>query len=190
MSQEELTKQAKAKKNRQFRRIWIPVIRKSLGTIADIGGDWFFYSRVRTYDVVAQSVVRASLIFSIVSTVLGGFTAIAFFMHRSKSCTSMHNVHKHRFETFVNYLLASEIFIEDIPQFILSYVIFNSRFGMTPEAVFNATTTAFNFMLKTLDILTPLDEEEFGLVEIVVDEEEGTTNEKTALLRPLEESKN
>jgi hypothetical protein len=161
MANQELSSaEVKAKENRQFRRIWIPIIRNAVSSIADIAGDWFFYSKVRTYDAVAPSVVHAILVFSIISSVIGLFSVVAFFMHRSKSCTSIHNVHKDRFEAFVKILLASEIIIEDIPQFILTFVVLNSRFGLSPEAVFNITTSSFNFIFSLLDILSPLDEEE------------------------------
>jgi hypothetical protein len=165
MAEQELSlAEAKAKENRQFRRYWIPIVRSAIATIADIGGDWFFYSRVKTYDAVAPSVVHALLAFAIISSVLGLVTVINFLMHHLESCKNMHNVHKDRFEAFMKILLASEIIIEDIPQFILTFIVFDSRFGLTPEAVFNITTSSFNFVFNILHMLTPKDEEEYEKV--------------------------
>ena len=61
----------------------------------------------------------------------------------------------------INFLLGFEMFIEDIPQFALTTMVLYDRRGgeWSPVAIFNVTTSAFNFTFNILDILMPLDEE-------------------------------
>ncbi len=65
--------------------------------------------------------------------------------------------------TWARTLLGLEMFIEDIPQLVLTVMVLNAKAGgnWTPVSVFNATTSAFNFTFNLLDCLMPLDEEHF-----------------------------
>jgi hypothetical protein len=62
---------------------------------------------------------------------------------------------------WVKGLLGLEMFLEDIPQLILTILVLKAKNGgaWSPVAVFNATTSAFNFAFNILDMLMPLEEE-------------------------------
>ena len=154
-------KKLRAKRFRKILRTWPPVIKNILSSLVDVVGDWAFYFRVASSDY-ATDLAPWLMAFSIIATILGCLTFTSLIMHHWKVCTNMHNVHKTRFETVVNMLLASEMFIEDIPQFILTYLVIARRSdGLSGVAVFNVTTSAFNFVFNTLDILVPLGEEHY-----------------------------
>ena len=55
----------------------------------------------------------------------------------------------------INQVLAFEILLEDIPQFVLTSLISYEKGLLTPSAVFNMTTSAFNFLFNVLDIVEP-----------------------------------
>ena len=174
MTQEKLERE---KRSRQFRRVAVPIIKNVLSTTADILGDWVFYSRMLTVDY-ADDLRIPLLIFSIISSVLGAITAISLVMQHWKVCVDMHNIHKTRFETFINYAMASEMFIEDIPQMVLTTIALARRSGgsLTGPAIFNVTTSAFNFVFNGLDILMPLEEQHYD--DLATDfDEEGDTGE-------------
>ena len=70
------------------------------------------------------------------------------------------NTFKSRCLTWVKGLLGLEIFLEDIPQLLLTVMILKAKNGgqWSAVAVFNATTSGFNFVFNILDMLMPLDE--------------------------------
>lgn len=161
-----------AKRSRKLRRVWIPVIKNLLSTAADIVGDWVLYTRVITSDY-ALDLAPWLLAFSIISSILGSFTVASLIMNHWSVCSNIHNIHKSRFQNIVNFFLLSEMFIEDIPQFILSYLVMNKRNGgvLGPYAIFNITTSSFNFVFNSLDLLMPLEEEHYDEVDAADDKE-------------------
>jgi hypothetical protein len=60
----------------------------------------------------------------------------------------------------ISWLLAGEMFFEDIPQVILTYLVMTVRNGgeWSPVGVFNLTTSLFNFAFNILDMIMPLEE--------------------------------
>ena len=63
--------------------------------------------------------------------------------------------------SWMKTLLGLEIFLEDIPQLVLTVMVLNAKNGgeWSPVAVFNATTSGFNFIFSILDMMMPLEEE-------------------------------
>jgi hypothetical protein len=162
----------KARSFRQFRRTWIPIFRTLLSSSADIVGDWVFYFRILESDY-APDLAPWLLSFSIVASFMGAFTLISIIMNNLKMCINIDNIHKRRFQNIVSFFLIGEMFIEDIPQFILSSIAMSRRNGgdLTGYAVFNITTSSFNFIFNILDLMSPLDEEHFDEIEEINVEE-------------------
>ena len=163
----------KAKRSRAFRRIWMPIIRTLLSSASDIVGDWVFYFRVAGSDY-APDLAPWLMGFSIVSSVLGFCTVLSLVMDNLPLCVNMHNIHKTRFQKIVQTLVLSEMFLEDIPQMVLTYVVLERRVGdLNGVAIFNITTSAFNFVYNGLDLLVPLDEEHYDQLTEDVEINEG-----------------
>ena len=164
---------SQAKKSRKLRRKWIPIIKNLLSTAADITGDWVLYTRVINSDY-ALDLAPWLLAFSVISSILGGFTLTSLLMNNWSVCVNMHNTHKRRFQYIVNLALLSEMFIEDIPQFILSYLVISKKNDgvLGPYAIFNITTSSFNFVFNALDMMIPLDEEYYEEIEVEDDKDE------------------
>ena len=153
------------KKSRALRRIWMPIVKNLLSSASDIVGDWSFYFRVAGGDY-APDLAPWLMTFSIISSVLGAFALVSLLMDNLPSCKKIHSIHKTRFQAVIHTVMLSEMFVEDIPQMVLTYVVLNRRLGgLNGVAVFNITTSAFNFVYNGLDILVPLDEEHYGEVE-------------------------
>ena len=74
-----------------------------------------------------------------------------------------HNKYKETCLDWARTLLGLEMFLEDIPQLVLTVMVLNARNGgaWSPVAVFNATTSGFNFAFNLLDMFMPLEEEHF-----------------------------
>mmetsp|Transcript_21483 Transcript_21483/g.32202 ORF Transcript_21483/g.32202 Transcript_21483/m.32202 type:complete len:186 (+) Transcript_21483:155-712(+) len=151
----------KQKSFRQVRRTWVPIIKNMLSTAADIVGDWVFYLRV-VKGGYGPDLEPWLLSFSVISSFLGGLTVLSLIMNHWSVCLNMHNIHKTRFQKVVHVALLSEMFIEDIPQFVLTWLAYDRRMdGLGPYAVFNITTSGFNFVFNGLDLLMPLEEEHY-----------------------------
>ena len=58
----------------------------------------------------------------------------------------------------INKILALEIILEDIPQFVLSAMVTYAQGRMTPAAVLNVTTSAYNFVFNIIDMIDPGDD--------------------------------
>jgi hypothetical protein len=63
----------------------------------------------------------------------------------------------------INWIMGLEMFVEDIPQVVLTTMVLHAKRGgvWSPVAVFNVTTSAFNFTFNVLDMLMPLEEEQY-----------------------------
>ncbi len=161
MNKEQVQQQ---KKNRALRRVWLPLIKNLLTSASDIVGDWAFYFRVARSDY-APDLAPWLLGFSVVSSVLGAFALVSLIINNIPICAGATNIHKTRFQAVVSVLMVSEMFIEDIPQVVLTYVVLSRRLGgLNGVAVFNITTSAFNFFYNGLDLLMPLEEEHYEVV--------------------------
>mmetsp|Transcript_26037 Transcript_26037/g.32092 ORF Transcript_26037/g.32092 Transcript_26037/m.32092 type:complete len:179 (-) Transcript_26037:69-605(-) len=152
----------KQKSFRTWRRTWIPVIKSNIASLTDVVGDWLFYGRVIALGNNADLGIWL-MTFSIISSVLGVFNFVAQIMHHWPVCIRIHNVHKTRFLKVVNYILLSEMFIEDVPQLVLTAIVWSRKNGgaLDGVAVFNITTSSVNFVFNALDLLMPLEEEHY-----------------------------
>lgn len=80
--------------------------------------------------------------------------------------------------SWMKTLLGLEIFLEDIPQLVLTVMVLNAKNGgkWSPVAVFNATTSGFNFIFSLLDMMMPLEEEHIQKQKKYDNENTTTTN--------------
>ena len=115
------------------------------------------------------------MVFAIVATLMGLATIVGTFLKGNKSggfSTSSATPQQRSFVSrSVQFLLGSEILLEDIPQFILTSLVESekTRGDLSGLAVFNITTSGFNFAFNLLDMFMPLDEEDYDDEEIIVE---------------------
>ena len=86
---------------------------------------------------------------------------MSIFAEKFTCCINNHSKYKSRCFTWVKWLLSLEMLLEDIPQLVLTILVLKARNGgeWSPVAVFNATTSGFNFTFNLLDMCMPLDKE-------------------------------
>lgn len=151
-----------------FRKYGVRPTKSIIATVADIAGDWVFYfSVLDNEDEVFDKFELPLLVFACVSSALGVLLLISLLMDfrnaRTNTTPRGNSASRRRrrrsFGMCVKRMLAMEIFVEDIPQFVLAALVTAERGALTGYAVFNITTSAFNFVLNVLDMIEVEDEE-------------------------------
>ena len=150
----------KKKRSREFRRKWVPAFKTILSSLADVVGDWVFFTRIKNGDDAFNYLEKYLEFFCIVSTILGCFSVFSILMNNCVCLKQKSFEHKEGCLKMIGFLLGLEMFFEDIPQVILTYLVMKERNGgeWSPVGVFNLTTSMFNFTFNILDMLMPLDE--------------------------------
>ncbi len=137
------------------------VVKSTLSSLADVIGDWVFYFRTKNGDDGLDEFENPIYFFCIMSSVLSGLAVLSIILNNC-SCLSgnSESVFKKNCLRRINWIMGFEIFLEDIPQVILTTMVLHEKRGgvWSPVAVFNVTTSAFNFTFNILDMLMPLDE--------------------------------
>lgn len=153
----------KKRQAREFRRRWIPSVKILLATAADVVGDWVFYIRTKDADEELDNYEGLLYFFCLVSSVLACFTVASIVMTNCTGCMATENGFKLSLLSALNWTLGMEIFFEDIPQMVLTTLVLVQRNGgvWSPVAVFNFTTSAFNFSFSVLDMMMPFEEKEY-----------------------------
>jgi len=149
---------------RDTRKTWVPLIKLAVASGADIWGDYVFYDRTDLDEDPNLDKYELPLyVFWIVSCVFGGLTM--FTLLAKGCCPSKSGQNDKGMSSMmscftlsclvnrINQVLSMEIICEDIPQFVLTSLISNERGLLTPAAVFNLTTSAFNFLFNILDMV-------------------------------------
>jgi len=90
-----------------------------------------------------------------------------------------------KFGRVLKTALALEIFVEDIPQFVLTTLVSLRRRGgvFTPQAVFNLTTSSMNFVLNLLDMIE-IENDDDGNDGNNNNEDEGTADARNTVAVP------
>ena len=150
----------KKKRSRDFRRKWVPAIKTIIASAADVVGDWYFYNTIKGGDDAFDYLERYLFFFCVVSSVLGVFSIFSIAMNNCVCLVKNTFAHKEGCMKKISWLLAGEMFFEDIPQVILTYLVMTVRNGgeWSPVGVFNLTTSLFNFAFNILDMIMPLEE--------------------------------
>ena len=140
---------------RDFRKTWTPLVRIAASSIADVVADWFYYDSIVKSEnpELIEKYELYLFIFFFVAATMGGLTLISLLM---KGCVKKKQ--RFCFSMYVEKILALEILLEDIPQFVLTTLITYEQEELTPMGVFNITTSAFNFVFNILDMLEPTEE--------------------------------
>jgi len=167
-----------AETEKKIRKTWIPLLKKMLAVIADIWGSWVFYKETKNDDDVKFEVyVKPLFVLFIISCILA---VVTFNTVICKGMCQYAGKRKNRYLGFfckwMNYILGTESFIHDVPQFIVTAMISNERDELTNVAVFNLATSAFNFIITFLDILTPLNDDDVCHEEFVCNTETSSCN--------------
>jgi len=135
---------------KRFRRKFIPPFKSALSSVADLVGDWAFLLSVRgetKYDTFLMA-------FAAISTVM---TILTIFSLLSNGCCKT-NIGCGR---YVKLFLGLEMIFEDIPQLVLTSLVRVAMTGpFSAVAIFNLTTSGFNFVFNLLDMAIPLDDED------------------------------
>jgi len=157
---------------RDARKTWVPLIKLAIASGADIWGDYVFYDRTALdTDSNLEKYELPLYIFFNISCVFGGLTVFTLLCKgccpsRSKSnkdkemSTMMSCLTLSCLVNRINQILSMEIIFEDIPQFVITSLISNERGLLTPAAVFNLTTSAFNFLFNILDMMGVTDDDD------------------------------
>lgn len=128
-------------------------------TIADIAGDWWFYLSIRNIgdggDTSYDKYQFPLMAFAIVSAVMGVIMVVSIYWNKKcQQANCKENSKYVKFGKCLKTVLGLEILVEDIPQFVLTSMISIQQSGeITPEAVFNLTTSGMNFVLNLLDMV-------------------------------------
>jgi len=154
----------KKRQFRAFRRLWIPAIKVIITSSADIFGDWLFYNRTRAFDDednVLGDLESYLYFFCCVSSFLGILSLTTIILEKCSCCINNHSAVKASFLVKTRWLMGLEMFVEDIPQVVLTVMVMYAKNGgeWSSVAAFNATTSAFNFTFNLLDMFMPLEEE-------------------------------
>eukprot|EP00545_Synedropsis_sp_CCMP1620_P001821 CAMPEP_0119004748 /NCGR_PEP_ID=MMETSP1176-20130426/1330_1 /TAXON_ID=265551 /ORGANISM="Synedropsis recta cf, Strain CCMP1620" /LENGTH=120 /DNA_ID=CAMNT_0006956493 /DNA_START=260 /DNA_END=622 /DNA_ORIENTATION=+ len=81
---------------------------------------------------------------------MGCLLLVSLYLDYSCRCQSKND---RKWGRAVNRALGLEMLLEDIPQFVLTALISAERRSLTPYAVFNLSTSSFNFVLNLLDMI-------------------------------------
>ena len=148
------------KKSRAFRRRWVPVMKSTISSTADVFGDWIFFLRTKNGDAGLDEFEAPIYFFCLISSFLGGLSIISIILNNCSCFSKNENQYKKSCLRRINWIMGFEMFLEDIPQVVLTIMVLYAKAGgaWSPVAVFNVTTSAFNFTFNILDMLMPLDE--------------------------------
>jgi len=145
---------------RRFRLNGIRPAKSLLASSADIAGDWWFYLSVRDAyeDELFDRFELPLLVFACVSAFMGLVLVVSLYWNHVAVCRTCerNQIARLKYAPFGAWLkrtLAMEILVESIPQFVLTIMISVRRGVVTPQAVFNFTTSGANFALNLLDMI-------------------------------------
>jgi len=140
-----------------LRKTWAPLIKIAVASSADVFGDWNFYRSVTVLETdpdIRDKYALSILIFFCVSIVMSGLTIL------SVLCKGCCGNKENRITRNLNRVLALEILLEDIPQFVLATLVTNDRGLLDTKTLINVITSAYNFVFNILDMLDVCDDDE------------------------------
>jgi hypothetical protein len=142
-----------------FRRNGIKPAKSLISTTADLASDWIFYLRIQQNGPEKYELYL--FIFCCVASAMSAFLVISLILNareNSKKCRRLKSVKLDSFGSTVKSVLALEILLEDIPQFVLTTLVTIDIGRLTNYALFNITLSAMNFFLNLLDMIELNDE--------------------------------
>ena len=173
---------------REFRRKWVPYMATVSVSFTDIVADWCYYHEtVSLSDPSIQRHEKILLAFCIISSIVGIFTIITVL---SQGCIAGATEIPSSISCFmrnIDYILALEVLLEDVPQLVITLIITLTRDDVTPFAVFNGTTSGFNMLFNIIDMMYPSvdeDDEEEEEEEQVIMQESRTSGHSFSGLDP------
>mmetsp|Transcript_30662 Transcript_30662/g.50986 ORF Transcript_30662/g.50986 Transcript_30662/m.50986 type:complete len:159 (-) Transcript_30662:1430-1906(-) len=137
-----------------FRRNGIKSAKSLVATAADLASDWVFYLRIQQNGPEQYELYL--FIFCIISSFMAFLLVLSLISNarQNRVKTRQRRLLKvDSFNTIVKSVLALEIVLEDIPQFVLTTLVTVEVGQLTPYAVFNITLSAMNFILNLLDMI-------------------------------------
>lgn len=111
------------KRWRQFRRNVVPATKKILTTVADFVGDWAFYILTKNGDAKLDEYETPLLVFCIISAVMTTLTVISVLANSFPSCAKNPSKAKKFLMQRINFFLGFEMFLENIPQLVLTTMV-------------------------------------------------------------------
>eukprot|EP00591_Stephanopyxis_turris_P000423 CAMPEP_0195523534 /NCGR_PEP_ID=MMETSP0794_2-20130614/22806_1 /TAXON_ID=515487 /ORGANISM="Stephanopyxis turris, Strain CCMP 815" /LENGTH=154 /DNA_ID=CAMNT_0040653551 /DNA_START=272 /DNA_END=736 /DNA_ORIENTATION=+ len=139
-----------------------------VSSVADLSGSWkYFFLVVKASNDTAKlnGFVLPLLAINLISTFISALLLnrlVRNYLNLGKS----DNIMMKAANEAADMLTKLEIYVQDFPQFILTTAI-NSLTGgeWTPTAIYNITTSGFNFVFNLLDLATPHEEIEENVEE-------------------------
>ena len=127
---------------------WTHALKSVLSSHADVIGGWVYFFQNWKNSSLHRFVI-GQLIICIVST-------LSFFAVVIMECLRLFDPEiQTLFNIRLKYVNAFEIVFEDIPQIILSAWIQFDQKGLSPEGVFNLTTSLYNSFQGLVDLMRP-----------------------------------
>jgi hypothetical protein len=145
--------------NRAIRRKWVPIIKTLISSAVDVAGDWVFL--IRTKSTIGLDKYEIPMfVFCVFASLMTVLTYLSVLMRAFSTSKTSDGVKKAN--RIISIMLVGEMFLEDIPQFVITALITSEKNDgvLSPAAVFNITTSGFNFFFNILDVLFPLEDEE------------------------------
>ena len=134
---------------KDFKTRWIPATKSFVASAADIAGDWVYYDRVVRENTFGVERFQTPLFaFAIVSSVFGLLLVISFFVKGPKK------------NKYLRWIEGLEMMFGDVPQFVLTAMVTAETSTFSPTAVFNITTSSYNFIFNGLSLIEEEEPEE------------------------------
>jgi len=145
-----------------FRRYGIRPLKSLLSSGVDVASDWIFYLNVVDLNQDNLEVLEPPLlVFCVVSSVMAALLVYSLMVDFRRRCKiGAQCARRGRpsggaadvFGVWVKRVLGLEI-LEEIAQFVLTAMVTDRRGKIDGFAVFNLTTSGFNFVLNLLDMI-------------------------------------
>ena len=138
----------------RFRRNGIRQAKSLVASTADIVSDWIFYLNILEDDVLNDKYGFYLLIMACVSSGLGAIILLSYIYGCiANSKKNPNNLKYSPFSRCLKLVLALEMLLADIPQFVMSAFVIQEQGEMTPYVVFTMATSGINFLLDLLDMI-------------------------------------
>ena len=163
-----------------FRRYGIRPAKSLLSSGVDVASDWIFYLNVLDLNQDNLEVLEPPLlVFCVVSSVMAAlliYSLIRDFRHKcTRAQCATRGPAPDAFGIWVKRVLGLEI-LEEIAQFVLTAMVTDRRGKIDGFAVFNLTTSGFNFVLNLLDMIEIGDEEEEEAAAATASQQRGSSS--------------
>ena len=131
---------------------WTRRVRSVIASVANVTGDWFYYTYLVDQEVPNMDNDLLEPIFfgiCLASTFFGALSILVMGL----GCNQLVGCKKICGISANNWVNLLEVALEDIPQLVITTMVsYHIRGPLSSQAIFNLTTSSINFVLDVLDI--------------------------------------